>query len=226
MSGNHEHPNADRSNGDAQGRHVFTWNGQRCFDWVEPADFFRSLIHQAKPDQPRPSFIIIEYCPPQRSSSNCLSSDAIAAVNDRLTAIEQLLERAVVPLAEDNRVLRNNELDIHVVRPVVDLLIQVLSRLDDELKDGAEGGVFGALRDARRADREEFRALLSFFGVSARYPKCGDRFSPAIHKVIARYPAETGSAVGRLRRVIRPAYVRDRDGQIIQKAWVEVSVSA
>lgn len=235
MSTNGPHPRRDHgaSPEPVNGKPVLSWNGQRLFDWIEPSDLLRSLIRQAQAERTVLLITIIEHQAVQPSSQAGATDKRIDAVCERLGAIEECLaavcerlERAVVPLAEENRALRNEELDLHVVRPLLEIIIQVLGRLDDELREGPDEGAFGILRAARQADREEYHQILRHFGVTAKHPKRGDRFSPSVHKVISRQATASANAVGRLRRVMRPAYIRERNGQVIEKAWVEVYVQA
>ncbi len=113
---------------------------------------------------------------------------------------------------------------MHVVRPHLELIIQTLSRMDEELRDETNSGVFGVLRVAREADREEHRQLLRQLGISTLYPKRGERFAPPVHRRVSEVATTSAAKVGRVRRVMRPAYVRERDGEVITRAWVEVYV--
>ena len=107
-----------------QGDYAVVWNGQHCFGWVAPADVLRSLVQRKQAEDPPPAITIIEYRttpPPQHAD---VLEERLSAIGERLDAVCERIEQVIVPLTEQNGALRNKELDMHVVRPHLELIIQ------------------------------------------------------------------------------------------------------
>ncbi len=198
------------------------WNHQRCFDWVTPIDVLQAELGNSRSEHDSPVITILEI---QQGPVVPLldgPTSALAEIKQLLEGISERQERIVVPLAEHNRELRNDAIDNHIVRPLLNTVIQILDRLEDEMREAGHISASGPSVNERRVDREEYRQLLERYGVAPRYWRRGTPFQAQYHQVTQSRATTAPADVGRLSRTLRPAYVRSRNREVIRKAWVEV----
>jgi molecular chaperone GrpE (heat shock protein) len=195
-------------------------NGQRFLPFADVRDVLASLSATDNPDgiTKGPAIVIVEVRPEEGANVGRSESLGLAQVVDGLERIETLLSSDRRPSLEQR------EIDFAIIQPLVANIAEIVDRIERELSDEEGDGVFGALRDCRKADREELLNTVRCFGVDQFRPARGDVFDARSHRVAETRAAQSTCEVDRVCRVLRPGYKRVVDGWVIRPAWVAVWV--
>jgi hypothetical protein len=147
----------------------------------------------------------------------------IEVQSDAIVFLVALVEKAILPLAESNRVLMERDSDQNILSPVVQSLALILDRNETELSQADRAvSSFVFIEECRSMDKQEIINLLQFFGVEQFTLKAGTPFDPATSAVKHVRTIHDASRHGKVSKVLRPGYRRVTDGWVIRPAWVEV----
>lgn len=151
-------------------------------------------------------------------------SDArLASIEARVASLEQTLVTVVQPLTQQLRQLEERHTDLHIVRPFLLDVIEILDRLDVELTDAEKSSPqIAFVEECRAADRIELENILRRRGVERFTASPGDRFDSSTCTICSVRPARTAERVGRVFRVEKPGYWRVSDRFVIRPCFVHV----
>lgn len=154
------------------------------------------------------------------------TSAEIKSLTEGFQTLQLFVDKVLLPLAEQNRQLRDGEVDVHILSPVVLGIARIIDRQSAEMTPSDQKVLeFCLIDEARNMDREEHLQLLSELGVEQIGAKRGAKFDPKFHTITDSRASADSARIGRVITTLRPGYVRSRDGRVFRKACVSVWTS-
>jgi hypothetical protein len=131
--------------------------------------------------------------------------------------------KVLTSLAEENRSLRDKDMDRRVTVAYALDIITMLERHEVEISEAEQGTLqFGQLERCRAVDQKQAMAMLQRLGVEEIRIRRGAEPNDELHDVIRTRPTIETRKHGRISQMLRRGYRRRHDGLLILPALVEV----
>jgi hypothetical protein len=152
--------------------------------------------------------------------------ESLAQVSELRDAVRELqlqVESVMIPMAEQNRDLRQKEVDEKFLFPIMNGMAQIIDRQSAEITQAeSESPLLAFMENCRAIDRQELQDLMSMFDVESFTSLPGRLLDPKLHSVKTARTTPHQARIGRVIRTLRPGYRRHSDGLLIRRALVEV----
>ena len=119
------------------------------------------------------------------------------------------LERTVAVLAEENRKLREHEIDAYFVLPIALSIIGIIDRQSAEISDFEQQVMdFDFIERCRKVDRAELLDFLATLGIEPLTHRRGEKFDTRTQTIGRVRPTVHHNKFERVHSILRPGYWR------------------